>query len=417
MDHTNPELVIMEIPGDTAKEIVLSKNFIEWFRGFTDAEGCFTIRKTPNRRNSYQFNFAIGLHLADKKALEYIHSNLKIGQIWVDPKIPSAVLNISKQSELSFITSIFSYFPLNTTKFLDFLSFEQAFNIYIKDRSHSGRANIAHLIEKAKGSINTQRTNFDMPLNHFKITRNWLLGFVEGDGSFNCELRDKKLVFSIRQKRNKALLHAIKNFLGVVAASDMDEVNLPVNISENAIKIYSYDKDITGLIISNKDFIEFVLIPLFDGLIWHSKKYLDYIDWKAILDIKKLGLHLTPQGKVLIDRIISQMNNRRSSINSSSVDRSELLTEIREILKQPSNYGNKGGWKFNKTLNRRTHEGKPIKIVLIDASTNNILQSFLSIKNCGEYLGLNRNTTSSRASSGTQFTHEGRLVYLKRDTR
>ena len=36
---SNEEFVVIELPG--GNKIKLSRNFIEWFRGFTDAEGCF----------------------------------------------------------------------------------------------------------------------------------------------------------------------------------------------------------------------------------------------------------------------------------------------------------------------------------------------------------------------------------------
>lgn len=219
----------------------------------------------PDRKNSYQFVFKIEIHLTDKKALDYIYSNLKIGKINVNLKTPTAIFKITKQTELIIIMAIFSHFPLNTTKFLDLLSFEQALNLYTKNSSRSGREKINPLIKSIKGNMNTQRIDFNMSLNHYKLTRNWLLGFVEGDGSFFYELRDKKPVFSIKQKRNEALLHAIKDFL-VAAAGDVSEVNLPVKIDENAIKIYTYKKVINNLVISNKDLLEFVLIPLFDGL-------------------------------------------------------------------------------------------------------------------------------------------------------
>lgn len=393
--------------------MVLSVNFLEWFRGFTDAEGCFTIVKIPNRQNSYQFIFKIEVHLTDKKALDYIYSNLKIGKISVNLKTPSAIFKITRQTELKVLSAIFNHFPLNTTKYLDFLSFEQAFRLYTENSSRNARKNIHSIIESARGNMNTHRIDFNMPTssNHFKVTRNWLLGFVEGDGTFFYTLRDKHLVFSITQKGNEALLHAIKDFLINLAG----EVNLPVSVEiESAIKIYTRDK-IMIFRISDKYFLEFVLIPFFDRLTWHSKKYLDYCDWKVLLELQNLGLHLTSEGKVLINRIISQMNNKRLSLNSQSLDRSELLADIREVLKQPSNYENKEGRIFINSLKVFKNDRKPIKVVLMDASSNKIIQSFVSYKSCGKFLGLHGYTVNKRASSGAQFTHDGILVYLKKD--
>ena len=60
--------------------------------------------------------------------------------------------------------------------------------------------------------MNKQRTNFEISCNHFKITSYWLLGFVEGDGSFYLNFVDNTLIFKITQKGNLTLLNAIKDF-------------------------------------------------------------------------------------------------------------------------------------------------------------------------------------------------------------
>ena len=79
------------------------------------------------------------------------------------------------------------------------------------------------------------------------------------------------------------------------------------------MRVDEKEKGMYILSVGDKDYIEFVLIPLFDHLVWHSKKYLDYCDWKVLFNIFKLGLHYIPEGKDLIARIQSQMNNNRLS--------------------------------------------------------------------------------------------------------
>lgn len=57
-------------------------NFLEWFRGFTDAEGCFTIGAVGNS-HYFQFSFTIGLHIDDIEVLEYIQKTLGMGNIHI----------------------------------------------------------------------------------------------------------------------------------------------------------------------------------------------------------------------------------------------------------------------------------------------------------------------------------------------
>lgn len=70
--------------------------FIEWFRGFTDAEGCFMI--VHLRDNFWRFSFEIKLHKDDLNALEKIQEMLGIGNIYASGS--SCRLIITKQQEI-----------------------------------------------------------------------------------------------------------------------------------------------------------------------------------------------------------------------------------------------------------------------------------------------------------------------------
>ena len=91
--------------------------------------------------------------------------------------------------------------------------------------------------------------------------------------------------------------------------------------------------------ISREDALHLVIIPLFDGVIWRSKKSEDYQDWKAILCIKPRFLHYTPKGKDLINKLLAQMNNNRLSTsgNNITVNRLLLLSEVADFLKLAAN--------------------------------------------------------------------------------
>jgi len=133
--------------------------------------------------------------------------------------------------------------------------------------------------------MNSKRTALEMPKSHqILITSNWLLGFVEGDGSFSVVKADKILIFSIIQKGNLALMEAIKSFF-INLAKVKDLSNLEGFVYITSVNITAIEANYV-LSIKNKDFIEKVLIPFFDSMTWHSKKELDYLDWKTIFKIK-----------------------------------------------------------------------------------------------------------------------------------
>lgn len=69
-------------------------------------------------------------------------------------------------------------------------------------------------IEKLRSGMNTKRIDFSMPKEHkFNITSYWLLGFIEGDGSFSYKSLSKEANFNVIQKGNKDLLIVIAEFL------------------------------------------------------------------------------------------------------------------------------------------------------------------------------------------------------------
>lgn len=109
---------------------------------------------------------------------------------------------------------------------------------------------------------------------------------------------------------------------------------------ENTINKNPYSEiRITGLY-----FLRKVLVPLLRDLNWHTKKYIDFKDWTLVLDLKAAGLHTTSQGKELILKIYSQMNNNRLSSKNSDVniDVDKLHNEIKLLLAKSTDPTSKG---------------------------------------------------------------------------
>lgn len=208
---------------------------------------------------------------------------------------------------------------------------------------------------------------------------------------------NNNLVFSIGQKGNKALLEAIKLYLLSLS---------PKWANQDVVNIYNHNKvkGIWSLVISQRDFLEEVLIPFLDNHTFRTKKYLDYCDWKHILFIRKDGFHYTLEGKRLIEKLKSQMNQNRlsSKIGKSEVDRTILYSEINKLLSMPSNYEERDGKIWIVSENRYRHvnlndyKKKGVEVVFSDIGGGNSIKSFNSITACAEFLGITRVTLSNR---------------------
>ena len=71
--------------------------------------------------------------------------------------------------------------------------------------------------------MNLKRTNYCLPLNHIRITSYWLLGLIEGEGSFHLRRNSLTPTFSLALTAiQKPVLEAIISFL----KSQLDKYSL-----------------------------------------------------------------------------------------------------------------------------------------------------------------------------------------------
>lgn len=379
----------------------LDEEFIEWFRGFTDAEGCFYIKL--HKGTQYSFRFIIVLHIDDTKALEYIQKTLGIGTVVQNKNV--VTFTVVKQMDILKIINIFDKNPLNSNKQLNFLAFKKAFELYVNTIDKSS---VFKSISDLKNSMNKSRIDFEWSNREVNITPGWLLGFTEGEGSFsvrssNSNKKDMyRLSFSIGQSdRDIYLMESIQEYFYKLSG---DKFNI-INRKDSVCYLY----------ITQNSFIKNVLIGLFSSLEWHTKKEHDFKDWVLILKLKEKGFHYTEKGIEIINGLISQMNRYRLSTfkNSVKIDREQLLKEANELLNSPSNFVNIDGRVYINTLNRFL--GKTVAMELeIQDENGNILKTFKSGVECGKYFNLSSTTIYNRIKENKPVFLNNKYYYIKR---
>lgn len=355
----------------------------------------------------------------DTDVLNYIHNSLGLGKIYIKNKRSSFIVRNLK--DVAVIIDIFSRNTLNTTKHLNFLDFKLAYDLYT-NKDQVGGDNIIARIRAIKGQMNSNRTNFDLGQNHvINITLDWFIGFLEGEGCFNYSPSKKFFSFIVVQKENLPLMEGIIDFLN--NKSDVS-LNLIHSTDKLAARIYSgkadsNDKIVNEVVVRQLEFITKVLIPLLDSANWRSKKEKDYKDWKALINIVELGLHYTDEGKLIIERVLAQMNNNRLSTNKthSDEDRALLLLDISLLISKGSNYINKDGKIFIKSLNRPLSTNKKVAVEVVDVSSGEVLDTFNSVSELANKLEINLQTAHYRANNISKFTcnrYNEKLVYIRK---
>jgi hypothetical protein len=139
---------------------VMGRDFLEWFVGFTDADGNFNIslRKfKDNKYNSVLLTFQIGLHIDDLELLKFIQRKLNCGHISISGSKCNYFVN-DQASLIHVISPIFNHVQLNSTKYFDFLTFDKAVNL-VKNKEHLSPKGKLKIIEYYHEMKNEKASN------------------------------------------------------------------------------------------------------------------------------------------------------------------------------------------------------------------------------------------------------------------
>lgn len=177
--------------------------FEQWFAGFVDGDGCFTLHQKTN--GSWAFELTVRQHRYNRQVLEHIKGMLGVGAIlrrWSQDNMLTYSIT-HRRVLLEVVVPIFEQFPLCTRKQYQFELFRAA------------------LLEPSRCAEYKARWH-EFPDNYRSPgfpTKSWIVGFVEAEGSFCVSRNGQKFVhkFSINQKFDGHLLWYIGFVLNITA--------------------------------------------------------------------------------------------------------------------------------------------------------------------------------------------------------
>ena len=304
--------------------------FYQWFVGFSDAEASFWLQPVLNSNNTIKkvtWVFSIELHKDDLRVLEFIKDKLEIGNIRLYKN--KCIFSVTSAEGTSQLINIFDKYNLNSTKYLDFFKYKEAFLLYQERNkesdSSSSKEELANKLMELKNTMNTKRTNTTMPLDHkIIITKNWLLGYLEGDGSFYISRTDIEPVFTLTATEEQYLLfEKIKEYLEANLGFDrysLFKLKCTQAIAINKSNARNNGKPTLTLKIKNIKLLNNYFIPFFENTVFISKKGIDFIDFKLISAAVYKGTHKIDEIRSLILKLSYTMNNFRLSTHKGSIE-------------------------------------------------------------------------------------------------
>lgn len=278
-----------------------------WFvTGFADAESSFSMSVFKSKTAAIGWTiepcFIITLHIKDIELLNKIQLFFGVGSVsTIGNKV--ARYRVRSRQDLKIIIAHFEKYPLQTTKFINFMSFCKILE-HMNNRQHAtvpGFLKLLSLINKLNNPLSESLLANLAPLGKIpnvelelysaeslnikdKLEPWWISGFATGESSFTFFTRkrvnaagnivkDYTLIFEIGQKSdNLYLLNLIVNSFGFG-------------------KVYTEKRGLSKFRLVPRDQILNDLVPFFDKYPLEGNKALQYSVWIKIVDV----LHKNPR--------------------------------------------------------------------------------------------------------------------------
>ena len=243
--------------------------FEEWLVGLTDGDGCFSI--SYQKENKWNLTFKISQSKVNVKLLHYIKKELGCGNI--TEEVDKLNYRIRDKDNLTNkLIPIFEKYPLLTYKYFDYLKFKHVLEVLNDSIRYPvgeiKNLKIEEIISKDYSLIYSSKISWVNKLNNnrpcspiwditdkelpdkeywkSKISKPWLIGFIEAEGSLYITKKDSSLNaryshgFGITQKKDSLLLEGIKQLLRIPSKVkkhnnfySLDNTNNKVNLFLN----------------------------------------------------------------------------------------------------------------------------------------------------------------------------------------
>lgn len=299
-----------------------------WITGITDSEGNFSINYN-NKTKKVSFAFKVTQNDQSLAILNYLKEYFKVGNVVVDNiKTRGYKYIVSNREDLvNVIFTHFDHFPLQGSKYLDYLDFKKSVLLLNNNTNNIDR------VLSIKSNINTKRS-FEERWNYlkdkeFNLKPEWIQAFIDGEGTFQCRIaetisRNSTYVavnptLEIAQNSHDVfLLNGIIKYYGI-------------GYIKPKYDIFSLKESKNSRSVSRAIFNQFnTIIDFVDKYPMLTRKQLDYIDWKEIIKLKKQGEHKTDEGKEKMLKLKLNMNRGRV-LNSSSFSNTDKYKIIKSI--------------------------------------------------------------------------------------
>jgi hypothetical protein len=299
-----------------------------WITGIVDSEGNFSINYNTKSKKM-TFAFKVTQNKESLAILTYLKEYFKIGNINIDNINTNGYKYIvsNRKDLINVIFPHFDNYPLQGSKYLDYLDFKRSI-LLLNDSSDNIDRVLSIKSNMNKSRSYEERWNY-LKNKEFNIMPEWIQAFIDGEGTFQCRIAETMSrcntyiavnpTLEIAQNSHDVfVLNAIIKYLGI-------------GYLKPKYNIYSLKDCKNSRSVSRAVFNQFDhVVDFVDKYPMLTRKQLDYIDWKEIIELKKQDAHYTVEGKETMLKLKLGMNRGRF-LNSNSFNSADKIKIIKSI--------------------------------------------------------------------------------------
>jgi hypothetical protein len=176
--------------------------------------------------------------------------------------------------------------------------------------------------------MNSSRTVFNYSLiQTLKLNPYWLLGFIEGEGTFG--FKNLSPYFQIGQHtKSLKVLQGIALYLQSLPLGFTFSINSAPLVVSNTLHS---NKTVSVISITNIDALYDYLMFLLLDMPFQTRKGIDFYFWSIALHLHKLGYFYLKEGFNLVSEIAKYINNGRYTTNLNKVSPPSIVIIIKVL--------------------------------------------------------------------------------------
>ncbi len=207
--------------------------FEQWLVGFTDGDGNFSIAHLGDK---WSLSYKLTQSRYNLRLLYYVKKQLGVGSVTKDKTKGQLFIRDRKIIE-TVLLPIFNKYPLLTTKHFYYLNFKKALhilnNVNLSKQEKTIKLYALKDLKAPDNYVSPAWNNVSLPLKndttlHNVMSKPWLVGFIEAEGSFYLTSKDSNRIvhgFGLTQKLDKIVLEALALILHISNPVKYKEIN------------------------------------------------------------------------------------------------------------------------------------------------------------------------------------------------